>query len=66
MFKWNGSSLEDLVEHILDSPAQYTTNAIAYYRRKEDLDTVDRIKYARKLALQRRLLRRVDALTEQE
>lgn len=66
MFKWNGSSLEDLVEHILGSPAQYTTNAIAYYRRKGDIDTVSKIKYARKLALQRRLLRRADALTEQE
>ena len=66
MFRWNGSTLEELVEHILSSPAQYTTNAIAYYRRKGDVDIVTRILYARKLALQKRLMRRIEALSEQE
>lgn len=64
MFSWKNCTIDELVEHILNVPAQYTTNAIAYYRRKKDLDTADRIKYSRKLALQKRLLRRAEALTE--
>ena len=66
MFRWNKSTIDELVEHILDVSAQDTSNAIAYYRRKGDVDTVERLKYARRLALQKRLMRRTEALTEQE
>lgn len=66
MFKWSESSVEDLVEHILSVPAQYTTSTIAYYRRKGCVDIVKKIQYARRLALQQRLLRRAEIIDLQE
>ena len=65
MFDWKESTLNDCAWHIARSTPQATNTMIAYYRKKDDNEVVDKILEARKLAKKYRTLIKAERITEE-
>lgn len=56
MFSWATETIERLAWHIASVSRQRTMAAITYYRRKGEVDIVQRIEFARKLSKKYKVL----------
>lgn len=65
MFSWKTGTIERLAEHIATVSRQHTMAAITYYRRKGDVETVQRIKFARELAKKYRVILLAEEIKKQ-
>jgi hypothetical protein len=55
-------TIEELVEHVLSSTVAAITQQLSYYRKKEDLEVVEKILRARILAKQKKLQQQLEGL----
>ena len=64
MFDWKNSSVDDLARKIATIPSSHVQSQLAFYERKRDTTTIERILLARKLSAVYRLRLRADLMLE--
>ncbi len=61
-FDYQSCTVEELADHVEASNAQLISTTLIYYKKRHNLEMVEKIKEARKIVKKRKLVKQLEAM----